>query len=200
MAPRATVCAPVRQTPCYGMVSFPLLKMIKATACEAYGRHCGSSGEYNHNVFNRPSNTLPVCETDASGNFGSGTLDASSNDGVEYVVNFEYQVQTTLSQTVARLNSENSPLQEIEKAISDAVVEGLFSGSQCTVPAVIKSGDNTRRRQRYLQSYSDQLSGLRTEPMDEVLPGSAGGALILYLRNMWDFALFVVVRLTGCFW
>ena len=162
-------------------------KMLKGTACEDYGRHCSEEGENNSNVFYRPSNTLPVCETDASGNFGTGTLDVSSNDSteddVEHVVNFEYQVQTALNLTVARLDAADSPLYAIEKAISDTVLKGLFSGSQCTVPPAIKSRDQTRQRRlrrRSLQLYySDQLSGLRSAPADKVLPGAAGGACVI---------------------
>ena len=176
--------------------------MLRGTACEDYGRHCAEDGEYNSNVFYRPSNTLPVCETDETGDFGTGTLDASSNDSkeddVEHVVQFVYQIQTTLDMTVARLNKANSPLQSIEKALSDTVLAGLFSGSQCTVPPAIKARDQTRHRRlgqapprqqlqsqhhhpsrRHLQLYySDQLSGLRSAPADEVLPGTAGGACV----------------------
>ena len=176
-------------------------KMLKGTACEDYGRHCAEEGEYNSNVFYRPSNTLPVCETDASGNFGTGTLDVSSNDSteddVEHVVHFEYQVQTTLNLTVARLNAADSPLYAIEKAISDTVLAGLFSGSQCTEPPAIKSRDETRQRTRQLLRtrhrslqlyYSDQLSGLRSAPTDQSLPGAAGGACVCVCAYCSDLA------------
>jgi len=165
------------------------LNMLKSTACQTYGRHCSGDGEQNHNVFFRPSNTLPVCETDGDGAFGT-----SIDNGIPHTVEFKYQVQTTLSQTVGKLNT--ATLRDIEKSISDTVVEGLFAGMQCTVPAVVKSGAtesaedgepslrrrSTRRDLRYLQQeqsryyYSDQLSGLSAEPQDMVLPGSAGGA------------------------
>lgn len=199
---RETVTHPC-STPPVVMFDFVFIKMmLRGTACEDYGRHCAEDGEYNSNVFYRPSNTLPVCETDETGDFGTGTLDASSNDSkeddVEHVVQFVYQIQTTLDMTVARLNKANSPLQSIEKALSDTVLAGLFSGSQCTVPPAIKARDQTRHRRlgqatfqlqhqpqqhhpsrRHLQLYySDQLSGLRAAPADEVLPGTAGGACV----------------------
>jgi len=175
------------------------INMLKSTACQTYGRHCSDNGEQNHNVFFRPSNTLPVCATDSNGDFGS-----SIENGIPHIVEFEYQVQTTLSQTVGKLNTVT--LRDIERSISDTVVEGLFAGMQCTVPAVVKSGSTetaeddgdgdgapslrhrSQRNLRYLQQqpeeqsryyYSDQLSGLSAEPQDMVLPGSAGGAYSL---------------------
>ena len=161
--------------------------MLKS-ACSDYGRHCSEFGEQNHNVFSRPSNTLPVCVTDENGSFGSGVPGEAQNGESEFVVEFEYQVQTTLSQTVARLRQDDSALSRVERAISDAVVESLFSGNRCTVPpatSAMKSGeaaeDNgpgaTRRRKatRALQySYYDQLTGFREDPQDQVVLGSEG--------------------------
>ena len=161
------------------------------TACTDYGRHCPENGEYNHNVFDRPSNTLPECVADANGAFGSGALEQPPDGSSSLVVEFEYQVQTTLSQTVGVLEAEDSALRRVERSVSDALVEIMFSGTQCTVPPVVMSGDkqnstsaatedpDTRfRRRRDLQGYSYwyQLTGFQEEPVDQILPGTEGGA------------------------
>jgi len=166
---------------------------VQKTACSDYGRHCPDNGEQNHNVFDRPSNTLPECVADANGEFGSGALEQPPDGSSSLVVEFEYQVQTTLSQTPTVLEAEDSALRRVERSVSDALVEIMFSGTQCTVPPVVMSGDkqnttsaaattedpDTRwRRRRDLQGYSYwyQLTGFQEEPVDAILPGTEGGA------------------------
>lgn len=153
---------------------FRFFGMLK-TACNAYGRHCSSDSELNHNVFTRPSNTLPECVLDDKTQaFGSGTV--IDHDGSEFLVEYEYQIQTTLSQNVVGLNDENdSALRRVENAMAQALVRSLFGGVSCTVSPVIKQLGNVRSRRRKLRPYFEQLSGFRSEPIDQVLLGSEGG-------------------------
>lgn len=164
--------------------------------CQEEGRHCHPFPEQNHNVFNRSDNDDAVvsvkrssCTSDAAGAFGSASninnattvfQRAAVNDF--FLVEFQYQVQTSLSQTVPSLLSNASALLSIEKAVSDLLVATFFEG--CNDATTAASAEHTgawqRRRdhvrlQQSQESSDDGLTGLTAAPADRILPGLAGG-------------------------
>lgn len=139
-------------------------------------RYCSTPGEQNvpgsgNSTSNETStegsdvsspSTLPSCDIDEKGNFGTGTQ--------TYQVSFVYQVQTTLNQTVTKMEEE--VLFVLEKALSQQLLTNVFSGSLCS------TGNITVADTRISQDQPDDgaaVSGLSSEPRDTILAGVDGG-------------------------
>jgi hypothetical protein len=89
-------------------------------------------------------------------------------------VEFQYQIQTTLSQRASTLQDQGT-LRAIEKKISDVLVDNLF-GSSCG-----SYSDESSERRSLLSDIivgnfgdADSLVGLSADPSDEIIPGIAG--------------------------
>jgi hypothetical protein len=188
--------------------------MIHRRTCESGDRHCDPSPEQNQdNIFDRnrhnidpPTNDINTttsengsqdsyCTSDSSGSY-SVSKDGTSNNSqaTDLVVQFQYQVQTTLSETVTDLQSNSSALLAIEKAISDILVASFFeechnatTASELRVVTTTRSGIRRKRRDliriRRNQDTAigsgevDLLTGVAATPPDRLLPGRAAGTL-----------------------
>ncbi len=147
--------------------------------CPDDSRYCSVPGEKN--VTNQENSTknesssseggLPpgnrTCEIDEEGKFGTGTQ-------TQQIV-FRYQVQTTLNQSVGRMEEE--VLSDLEKEYTQLLLSSMFSGSLCSNSSIaVQNATITQTRLSQLQPEDGAtVSGLLSEPLDEVNPGVDGG-------------------------
>lgn len=175
-------------------VQLPSSADIKRDRKLCSGVHCFAPEEKN--VFSpltptvAPRTDTSECASDGQGNYG--TVDGPSFR----TVNYRYQVETTPELTAMLLNLE--VLQDVEKAISDALVKRFFLET-CSPPvinviprpylqppeaapmvlakaAATQQEDGHKRRLK--SEYHQNLVGLSAAPEDLVLEGSAGGKLV----------------------
>jgi hypothetical protein len=188
--------------------------MIHRRTCESGDRHCDPTPEQDQdNIFERnrhnsdpPTNDVNTtasengsqdsyCTSDSSGSFSVSSDDTNnSSEATDLVVQFQYQVQTALSETVTDLQSNSSALLAIEKAISDILVASFFeecrnttTASELRLVTTIWSGFRRKRRDliriRRNQDSTvgsgevDLLTGVAATPSDRLLPGRAAGTL-----------------------
>ena len=182
----------------------PLRQLNLDELC-ADARYCSTPGEQNvPGKGNSTSNetltegggdaslspTLPSCDIDEEGNFGTGTQ--------THQISFLYQVQTTLNQTVTKM--EEDVLLVLEKALAQQLLTSVFSNALCS------TGNSTVTEARISQDQSDDgatVSGLSSEPRDTVLPGVDGGkhTVLVYRRNdmqkcefLTSYSILIAVR------
>jgi hypothetical protein len=181
--------------------------MIHRRTCESGDRHCDPTPEQDQdNIFERnrhtsdpPTNDVNTttsengsqdsyCTSDSSGSYSVRNAIASNNtQATNLVVQFQYQVQTTLSETVTDLQSNSSALLAIEKAISDILVASFFeecrnatTANELSVVTTKKSGIRRKRRDlvRIRRNQEvDLLTGVAAAPPDRLLPGRSAGTL-----------------------
>lgn len=175
------------------------------------------------NIFNRTDVTAgsknASCASDSNGLYKSNSSNKqnnSSNNGSDLVVVFQYQVQTSRSQTVISLQSNMSALLVIEKAISDLLVGNLFGDCASDRDVRRRSRDlDVARQQRDVPYYQNQyksrhhpsdsenirrrtveqfnasnvgsLTGLSAAPADRLLPGRAAGTNTSAMGELCDY-------------
>jgi hypothetical protein len=182
--------------------------------CSSNDRHCHTATEVNfHNIFNRTDdnnnasdnenkttafennddtnddNDCIVPTSDNNGSYtamNSGNIENQTNSTAELIVQFQYQVQTSLSVPDLLLG-----LPSIEKAMSDILVRDFFSSCSTTASssnsADIRSNNRHRYRRRGKASHVHTTQrrvndgtnttvwyGLMMSPEDRILPGLAG--------------------------
>ncbi len=127
----------------------------------------------------------PSCETNTDGDFGTGTQ--------THQISFLYQVQTTLNQTVVRMEEE--VLFFLEKALARHLITNVFADSLCSDTSITVSETRISVDQPI---DGATVSGLLSEPKDTVLPGVDGGEIsILYnvVKRMEVFAAHIFLPL-----
>ena len=111
------------------------------------------------------------CTVDDEGNYGT----TGNNNYTQQLVAFDYQVQTTVNQSVDQLN--NGILSLLEQRLSALLAQVWFA--ECSAEeeggtvSVASSFNNFRR---WLQGgNASSITGLSSAPADYVRPGIAGG-------------------------
>jgi len=130
-------------------------------------RHCSDPREHNSNIFAQEIDPEPdtACVTDEAGDFGY----TSSSSSYREVVEYQYEVQTTLAMTAPELNG--NVLGQLEKALADYLVPELFQGPLCEVDAFREQQDEGEGGSGSL----DDLTGLSSDPADALAPGVEAG-------------------------
>jgi hypothetical protein len=111
-----------------------------------------------------PPTTLSTtaCDVDDDGDFGTGTQ--------THQISFLYQVQTTLNQTVLKMEEEVLFL--LEKALAQQLLTNVFADSLCSLTNITVAETRISLDQ---PTDGATVSGLLSEPRDTVLPGVDGG-------------------------
>ena len=107
------------------------------------------------------------CAVDGEGNYGN----TAGDNNTQQLVAFDYQVQTTVNQSVDELNG--GILSKLEGRLAALMAKVWFA--ECQEGAVSFASFN----HRWLQNGNvSSVTGLSSAPADYVRPGIAGGTCI----------------------
>jgi len=152
----------------------------------------------NSNDGGSPLGSDEKCVSDEDGNYNPPNSSSSSSSSsptslAEYdqIVEYQYEVQTTLDMSASELTGE--ALRKLEKTLSDLLVADLFKGFSCetTTSTVVTEVQDNKDDFAAVGEESDgsdggitsegggkasmDLTGLSAKPGDELAPGVQAG-------------------------